>query len=538
MTDRPSSSRAFQGDRSSNRLRQDSHGPRTRDRNVIEWILGRHNRPTDQQASTSRGLDNDTSDKWQKRFQVLLDDYRMCLNDIAKYDKETQDKTIEKWRQEFQQANESKQEEQVKELRDLVRNIQPDKFQDDEQIAIDEELGYFLKSPFEELRDVREAALKFLAERIEKKIENGIEVKIEKESDKLEEIRKWTQAIDDYCTNHKQRVIDSAYCSVVDDIALLYKHDLDKIENAKREDIYKNDNEGVYFIIKEINLSLYSTQDRETLNWNERREAEREWQNLANWGQDLDDERSYPSSDSNHEGRRNTIIRSDDEEIRNVSLEQSQLDQATQQSLELSQLEQAIQQALELSQTEHATQQALELSQLDQATQQALELSQLEQATQQALELSQLEQATQQALELSQLEHAIQQALEQSQLDQATQQAPEQFNPRVNPHRDLEGPAPVSGGGSLIRTQLWQIFERIHRIVQPYHLEHDHRPQSQALQGLEQRYEVIDVSHMASPQILNLDEVLRQQLQSTRQQLQSMRQQLQSMWRRMLRSDA
>ena len=109
MTDRPSSSRSPQGDRSSNRFRQDLHGQRNRTRNVIEWILGRHNRQTDRQASTSRSLDNDTSDKWQKRFQVSLDDYRFCLNDILKYNKETQDKIIEEYSQKFQRANESKQ---------------------------------------------------------------------------------------------------------------------------------------------------------------------------------------------------------------------------------------------------------------------------------------------------------------------------------------------------------------------------------------------------------------------------------------------
>ncbi len=494
MTDRPSSSRSPQGDRSSNRFRQDLHGPRNRARNVIEWSLGRYNRQADQQASSSSSLDNDTRDKWQKNFQVLLDDYRFCLNDILKESKEMQDKIIEEYKQEFGRANGSKRKEYIKNLKSLVRGLQPDKFQDNEQIAIDEELGYFLKSKYEELKDVRKEAIKFLAKKIEKKIENGIEKKIKKESDKRVEISKWAHALDEYCLfNHNQRVRDTVYMSVADDMKLICEFDLEKIKNAEKKDLYKNDNKEIYRAIKKINQSLYSAQDREALRQQEIIEAEQELRDLEQES-DNDDERSHSSSDLDHEGSHNTRISSDDER----SHSSSDSDHEGSHNTRIS------------SDDEEIRNMSLELSQLEHATQQALELSQLEHATQQALELSQLEYATQQALELSQLEHA-------------TQQAPEQFNPRVNSHRDLEGPAPVSGGGSLIRTQLWQIFESIHRIVRPYSLEHDHRPQSQAQQGLEQRYEVIDVSHMASPQIINLDEVLRQQLQS--------------MWRRMLRSD-
>ena len=376
-------------------------------------------------------------------------------------------------------------EEQVKELRDLVRSFQPEKFEnedhiaDEDHIAIDEELGYFLKSQFEELRDVREAALKFLAERIEKKVENGIEVKIKKKSDKLEEIRKWTQAIDDYCTNHKQRVTDNAYHSVVNDIALLYEHDLYKVKNAKREDIYKNDNERIYFIIEEINLSLYSSQDRGAL----RQHEERRNTIISSY-----DERNYPSSDSDHEGRRNTIISSDDE--RNYPSSDS--DHEGRRNTIISSDDER---NYPSSDSDHEGRRNTIISSDD------------EEIRNMSFELSQMDQAIQQSLELSQMDQAIQQSLELSQMDQAIQQAPEQFNPRVNPHRNLEGTA------TLIRARLRQIFERFRQIVQSYYLEHDHRPQSHEQQTLEQRYELIDVSHMASPQIINLDEVLRQQLQ-------------------------
>ena len=248
-----------------------------------------------------------------------------------------------------------------------------------------------------------------------------------------------------------QRVIDTAYKSVADDMKLIYEFDLEEIKNAEEKDFYKDDNEEIYRTIEKINLSLYSAQDREALRQQEIIEAEREWQNLANRGQESDDERSHSSSNSHHEGMRNTIISSDDEEIRNTSFEQSQMEHETEQSLEQ-----------------------------------------------------------------SQIESAIQQSLEQLQMEQVIQQSLEQSNP--NSQRNLEGTA------TLIRARLQQIFERFRQIVQSYYLEHDHRPQSHEQQRLEQRYEVIDVSHMASPQIINLDEVLRQQLQR--------------MWRRMLRSDA
>ena len=432
MVDRASSSRAPQGDRLPNRSHQDSHHRSARDQHVTTWgqRLGRHNRQTDQQASTSSGWDNDTRDEWQKRFQVLLDDYRFCLNDILKESKVIQDSIIEEYKQEFGRANESKRKEYVKNLSSLVRDLQTEKFQDNEQIAIDEELGYFLKSKDEELKNIRKEALVFLKE----KIENGIERKIRNKSDKRAEISKWTHALDEYCLfNHSQRVREAVYRSVADDMKLIYEHNLEEIENAKKSDLYKNDNEEIYLIIKKINLSLYSILDREALMGRERIEAAREWQNLANRAQESDNERNHSLSDSDHEGRRSTIISSDDEEIRNVSFEQLQMEQAIQQSLE-------------------------------------------------------------------------------------------QSNPRVNSHRDLGGPATVGGGGSLIRTQFWQVFERIHQIVWLYCLEHDHRPQIQEQRRLEQRNEVIDVSHMASPQIIDLGEVLRQQLQR--------------MWRRMLRSDA
>jgi hypothetical protein len=467
MVDRASSSRTPQGDRFPNRSRQDSSHRSARDQHVTTWNqqLDRYGRQTDQQASTSRGLDDDTYDKWQKHFAVLLDDYRFCLDSILKESKEIQDKVIEDYRQKFQRANESEQEEYVKDLRGLIRSFQPDKFEDNEQITIDKELGYFFKSQFEELRDVREAALTFLAERIEKKIENGIEVKIEEKSDKLAEIRKWTQALDDYFTNHEQRVTSLVYDSVSRDMKFIYEHDLDKIRNAKNaenEYIYKNNDEKIYFIVKEINQSLYSAQDRKVLMQQNRIEAEREWANTANMIQELYDEmfhssynsddeerRNHSSYDSNDEGRRSTIISSDNEESRSTS---SRL------------------------------------------------------------------------LEQSEMERAIQQSLEQSEMERAIQQSLEQSNPRINSHRDLEGTATGSDRGSLIRAQIEQIFERIRQIVRLYSLEHDQRPQIQEMQGLKKRYEVIDVSHIVSPQIIDLGDVLRQQVQR--------------MWRRMLRSGA
>ena len=354
MVDRASSSRSPQGDRLSNRSHQDSRHQSARDRHPTTWgqQLDKPSRPTDQQASTSSGLDNDTSDKWQKHFQVLLDDYRFCLNDVLKESEEIQDKVIEEYKQEFERANESKREEYVKNLRSLVISLQPDKFQDNEQIAIHEKLGYFLKSKYELLTDVREAALEFLTE----KILNGIE----EESDRLAEFRKWTHALDDYCTNHEQRVTNLAYRSVVDDIKLLYENNLSEIIRAQEDSIYQDGNQKIYDAIVAIHEIL------------------------------------YPSTDNNAlMDRRN---------------------------------------------------------------------------------------------------------------------------------RRSRGTATVSGGGSLIRAQFWQIFERIHQIVRLYRLEHGHRPQSQERQRPEQRYEVIDVSHTASPQIIDLGEVLRQQLQR--------------MWRRMLRSDA
>ena len=180
-------------------------------RNVIEWILGRHNRLADRQASTSRGLDNDTSDKWQENFQVLLDDYRFCLNDILKESKEIQDEIIEEYKQEFEQVNGSERKEYIKNLKSFVRGLQPDKFQDNEQIAIDEELGYFLKRKHEKLKDVRKEAIKFLAKKIEKKIENGIEKKIKKKSDRRVEFSKWAHALDEYCL-FNQKSTSNRHC--------------------------------------------------------------------------------------------------------------------------------------------------------------------------------------------------------------------------------------------------------------------------------------------------------------------------------------
>jgi hypothetical protein len=476
MTDRASSSRSPQGDRLPNHSHQDSHGQRTRPRNVIEWSLGRHNRQADQQASTSSGLGNETRDKWQKQFQVLLDDYRFYLNDILKKSKEIQDIIIEERKQKFGQANKSERKEYIKDLKSLVRDLQPDIFQNNEQLAIDEELGYFLKSEYEELKDVRKEAIKFLAKKIEKKIENGIEKKITNKSDKRAEIIKWMHALDEYCLfNHNQRVRDTVYTSVANDMKLIHEYNLEKVKDAKKEDLYKNHNKEIYRAIEKINQSLYSAQDREALRQHERIEAEREWQNLANQGQALDDERSYPSSDSDHEERRNTLIISDDER----SYPSSDLDHEERRN------------TLIISDDEEIRNISHEQLQLDQAIQLSHEQLQLDQAIQ--------------------LSH------EQLQLDQAIQLSREQFNPRVNPHRNLEGAA------TLIHAQFRQIFERICQIVWPYLPEQGHRLQSQEQQGLEQRYEVIDVSHMASPQIINLGEVLRQQLPS--------------LWRQMLRSD-
>jgi hypothetical protein len=266
MLDRPR-------DRSSHRNHQDAPPRSARSHHVEEWkhLRDQQNSLTDQQASTSSGLDKgkqivsedrehgQNNDILLKRFKVCLAECRIYQKDTLKKDNKEFDNIESEMLEIFEKLNPSEKEEFVEMREREYRQRQPEKYGTPEQLEIDKKLGYLLKDREEQWIDIRMAVLEFM----EKKIAGDFDAK-------REIFHNWGVEIDQYCRNHKN-MNESFFNYIMKGLRFCNET---STANA-RDHFSKNagyNNEQLCDKIISINTSLYTDQERAQLLGQQERE--------------------------------------------------------------------------------------------------------------------------------------------------------------------------------------------------------------------------------------------------------------------------